>query len=107
MTLVTLFALFGDDFRLWFFDSYVDPYYYGLICGSFVLFSTEVLLNSCVQDDFKYSFFFWLDIVATLSLVVDIKWLVIYIEKGLGMTSNVVTCDVQPGEIAVSSGSNA
>lgn len=107
MTLVTLFALFGDDFRLWFFDSNVDPYYYGLICGSFVLFSTEVLLNSCVQDDFKYSFFFWLDIVATLSLIVDIKWLVIYIEKGLGMTSNVVTCDVQPGEIAVSSGSNA
>jgi hypothetical protein len=27
MTVVTIFALFGDDFRLWFFGSWVDPWF--------------------------------------------------------------------------------
>jgi hypothetical protein len=75
MTCVTLFALFGDDFRLWFFDSWIDTYFYSVLSLCFVLFSLEILLNSCVVDDFKYSFFFWLDIVATLSLIIDIVWL--------------------------------
>lgn len=76
MTCVTLFALFGDDFRLWFFESWIDPYFYSVLILCFTLFSLEILLNSCVVDDFKYSFFFWLDIVATLSLIVDIAWIV-------------------------------
>jgi len=27
MTIITVFALFGDDFRLWFFHSYIDIYF--------------------------------------------------------------------------------
>ena len=84
MTVFTLFALFGDDFRLWFFDSYIDPYFYVALIISLLLFALEILLNSCVVDDFKYSFFFWLDIVATLSLVVDIAWLVAAMETLVG-----------------------
>ena len=83
MTLVTLFALFGDDFRLWFFGSWVDPYQYSILILCFFLFAIEILLNSCVVDDFKYSFFFWLDIVATLSLVIDIAWIIDWIEFAL------------------------
>lgn len=83
MTLVTLFALFGDDFRLWFFGSWVDPYQYSILILCFFLFAIEILLNSCVVDDFKYSFFFWLDIIATLSLVIDIAWIVDWIEYAL------------------------
>jgi hypothetical protein len=69
MTFLTLFALFGDDFRLWFFSSSLDPIFFGILTCSFVLFALEILFNSGVLDDFKYSFFFWLDIVATLSLL--------------------------------------
>jgi len=29
-----------------------------------------------VDDEFKYSFFFWLDIIATLSLILDVPWLI-------------------------------
>lgn len=84
MTLTTLFALFGDDFRLWFTDKFIDPYFFGFLCGAFVLFSLEILINSCVLDDFKYSFFFWLDLVATLSLIVDIEWIFQLIYKAIG-----------------------
>ena len=89
MTIFTIFALFGDDFRLWFADSWVDPYFYSALIVSFVLFHVEILFNSCVVDDFKYSFFFWLDIVAALSLTVDIMWLVAACESMMNMKTTL------------------
>lgn len=76
MTFLTLFALFGDDFRLWFFNKDSDPFFFGVLTISLILFGMEILINACVLDDFKYSFFFWLDIIATLSLIPDIDFMV-------------------------------
>lgn len=76
MAITTVFALFGDDIRLWFTGKGADPYFYAFLCLSMVLFFIEILINSCVIDQFKYSFFFWLDIIASLSLIPDIIWLV-------------------------------
>jgi hypothetical protein len=76
MSIITLYALFGDDIRLWFTSKGADDYFYGALSLSFVLFTCEILINSCVIDDFKYSFFFWLDIIATLSLIPDIDWVI-------------------------------
>ena len=72
MAAVTIFALFGDDFRLWFTNKDKDIYIDTALIFSLVAFTLEILLNSCVVDDFKYSFFFWLDIVATASIFVDV-----------------------------------
>jgi len=75
MSCVTLFALVGDDIRLWITDKEADtPFNSGLLL-SFIMFTTEILLNTVVIDEFKYSFFFWLDIIATLSVVIDIPWI--------------------------------
>ena len=79
MSITTLFALFGDDLRLWFVPQSFDIYFYALLCVSFVFFLTELLINSCVVDGYKYSFFFWLDIIATLSLIPDILWVMEFI----------------------------
>jgi len=76
MTVLTLFALFGDDFRLWFAQKDADVYFFAILTISFILFFFEILINSGVQDDFKYSFFFWLDIIATASLLIDIEFIV-------------------------------
>jgi hypothetical protein len=77
MTSLTLFALFGDDFRLWFFSYTIDMYFYSFLTVALVMFLMEIMVNSCVQDEFQYSFFFWLDIIATLSLLPDIQFIVI------------------------------
>jgi len=76
MTSLTLFALFGDDFRLWFFEKTIDVYFFSFLLFALLMFLLELMINSCVQDDFKYSFFFWLDIIATISLAPDIQFLV-------------------------------
>lgn len=86
MSIITVFALFGDDIRLWFTSKEADPYFFGGLAISFLLFTTEILINSCVVDDFKYSFFFWLDIIATLSLIPDIQWVMNFIQIALGLS---------------------
>ena len=74
MALVTLFALIGDDMRLWFTDKWADPIFFGLLLFSIICFTLEILVNSCVVDEppYKYQFFFWLDIIATISIVPDV-----------------------------------
>eukprot|EP00351_Strombidinopsis_sp_SopsisLIS2011_P005202 CAMPEP_0116871306 /NCGR_PEP_ID=MMETSP0463-20121206/1572_1 /TAXON_ID=181622 /ORGANISM="Strombidinopsis sp, Strain SopsisLIS2011" /LENGTH=170 /DNA_ID=CAMNT_0004509427 /DNA_START=12 /DNA_END=524 /DNA_ORIENTATION=- len=100
MSLVTLFALFGDDFRLWFFTKKADPYFFVCLIISLFLFMLEILINSCVVDEFKYSFFFWLDIIATVSLIPDIDWIANFGEEMIGMRNSSTGADVFPGELA-------
>lgn len=76
MLITTIFALFGDDFRQWLFNKDADVFFYAGLSLSLVLFTLEILVNSCAVDDFKYGFFFWLDIVGTLSLIIDIQWII-------------------------------
>ena len=86
MSMVTIYALIGDDLRIWCTRKTADPFFFTGLIVSFVLFATEILLQTIVIDEFKYSFFFWLDIIATLSLIPDINWITdlfaIYITDG-------------------------
>lgn len=75
MGAVTIFALFGDDLRFLLFPKAGDIYIEIALFLSLLAFAIEILANSCVVDDFKYSFFFWLDIIATASIVTDISFL--------------------------------
>ena len=98
MAACTIFALFGDDFRLWFTSKDSDIYIDGALIVTLVAFTCEILVISCVVDDFKYSFFFWLDIVATASIFVDvgILWNGIYLIFGQRIDSS----DAIMGELA-------
>jgi len=94
MMLVTIYALIGDDFRAWFFSPNADPYFFGLLCFSLFAFTIEIMLNSCVIDDFKWSFFFWLDIVATASIIMDIPWITDAVSLAVGLKPSKLAVDV-------------
>jgi hypothetical protein len=47
----------------------------GLLLGIFVLFGSEFVLNCLARDDYTLSFFFWMDLIGTLSIVADISWM--------------------------------
>jgi hypothetical protein len=70
------------------------------LCVSLVLFLIEVLVNSCVVDDFKFSFFFWLDIIATISLLPDISFMLDLMQDLVGMQKFSLSADVIPGQFA-------
>ena len=103
MSLVTIFALVGDDVRIWFTNKDADPIFYWSLIVSMLLFTIEILLNTLVIDDFQYSFFFWLDIIATLSLIPDIRWLIDLLGFLFNWTPSYLQVNVVPGEITIHS----
>ena len=80
--------------------------FYAGLSLSFVLFTLEIFINSCVVNDFKYSFFWWLDIIATLSLIPDIGWIIEIIQVLMAFTPSSESLDAVPGVGYTSSGSN-
>jgi hypothetical protein len=108
MSLVTIFALIGDDIRVFGFDKSADNYFYGCLTVSMVLFAAEIWLNTVVIDEFKYSFFFWLDIIATLSLIIDIPWFTNVIRYALvKFPPNYESVNVRPGKVLKGSQDNS
>lgn len=95
MGTATVIALFGYDVRLLFFQKDSDPVWTVIISTCFFLFLIELILNSIVKTTvepgdqrtnwrqhlmcglhgYLFSFFFWLDFVATMSLIPEIEWI--------------------------------
>ena len=100
MSAVTIFALFGDDFRLALTTRGADLYIDIFLLISLFAFSLEILVNSCVVDDFKFSFFFWLDIIATISIIPDILILLTPLETIAGMDPTEYEADAFVGNEA-------
>jgi len=74
MTLITLFALLGDDIKLLVFSKSADDAFTWLTTFSLFFFLIELILASVGKKDYFNSFFYWLDLLSTLSLVTDIPW---------------------------------
>ena len=92
---------------MWLTTKNADPYFYAGLIVSFVLFSREIFVNSLVKSDFKYSFFFWLDIIATLSLIPDIRWISDVIGCIVDATPSYLSVDVTPGEVSIESATSS
>ena len=73
MLFVTLYALIGDDIRILGFNKDHDPIFLWLNVLSLSLFMIELIFSSMGVGDYFGSFFFWLDLLSTLSIVTDIE----------------------------------
>src|SRR3569833_560007 len=74
MTLVTIYALFGDDFRQLFFSKQADNAFYICTIIAMSFFMLEIILASISKEGYFLGFYFWLDLIATVSLIFDIGW---------------------------------
>jgi hypothetical protein len=75
MTIVTLYALFGDDIKVAIFTKSADDAFNVITVAALLLFAAEITLNALCQDGYFNSFYFWLDIISTLSLITDITFI--------------------------------
>lgn len=73
MFLITVYALLGDDIRLLACDRDADVVFMWLNIVTLTLFVIELTLSSIGVKDYLGSFFFWLDLLSTLSIVTDIE----------------------------------
>jgi class 3 adenylate cyclase len=71
----TIYTLFGDDIRTVAFNRYADMVFDVLSLIAMAIFVLEICLNLCVKKDYFCSFFFWLDIISTISIILDVKFL--------------------------------
>ena len=74
MGILTVFALFGDDLRLAFCPPDSDESF-TIIRIALFMFILEFGLQNYVRPEYRGNFYFWLDLVSTLSLVTDIPFM--------------------------------
>ena len=76
MVIITTWALFGDDIRILTTTSDSDKIFSYVTIALMFFFSLELVLSSVAKDDYFLGFYFWLDLIATASLLFDIIWFV-------------------------------
>lgn len=75
MTVVTVYSLFFDDIRIIACPKSADDIFFGLTLFSFICFFLEIVLASVSVDGYFNSFFFWLDIFSTVTMIPDCGWI--------------------------------
>ena len=74
MIVLTILSLWGDDFRLLTEGKEYDFIFTtGFNSVAFTSFFAEFIANSIVKEGYKWGFFFWLDMIAVLSMIQDQK----------------------------------
>ena len=75
MVLITIYALFAGDIVQLTCPKSVDEIFWGITTGVFSMFLFELIISALSLDGYLFGFYFWLDLIATLSLVSDIGWI--------------------------------
>lgn len=89
--MITIYALFGDDIRVLSFNKNDDVYFDIITIVALLAFTAEISLSVLAKPGYKLSFFFWLDILSTLSLILDIQWIsnAIFFNTSAASTANL------------------
>ena len=72
MLFITIYALIGDDVRILAFEKKNDDVFLWLNVVALSLFVIELIFSSIGVKGYLASFFFWLDLLSTVSDVSDI-----------------------------------
>ena len=75
MTAITIYALFFDDIRILLFPKKADNFFFAATLMGIILFTAEIVATSYSKDYYINSFFFWLDIISTVSMIPDCGWI--------------------------------
>ncbi len=70
---MTVYSLVGDDIRTVGFNKNEDLGFDGINIGLMIIFGVEILLSSIALDNYFLSFFFFLDIISSASLILDVS----------------------------------
>jgi len=75
-TFLTVWALIGDDLRLLLTDKPADIVFNVAVITCIVVFGFEIIVSCIGKEDYPMSFFFSLDLLSTVTLVLDLTWIV-------------------------------
>ncbi|CAK9096622.1 Serine/threonine-protein kinase PEPKR2 (Protein PHOSPHOENOLPYRUVATE CARBOXYLASE-RELATED KINASE 2) [Durusdinium trenchii] len=73
-TLLTIYALIGDDMRLIFSEKAADDTFNIITTVTMVVFGLEVIINTFGKQGYLCGFFFLLDFGSTITLILDLTY---------------------------------
>ena len=73
MLIISLYALMGNDVQMLAFEKKDDGVFMVLNAITIVLFTIDIILSSIAIQDYVFSFLFWVDIISTASIVLDLE----------------------------------
>ena len=73
MTVITIVLLWGDDFKDLYFSKDSDFLMDYLNVAALVACLIEFFGNAICKDGYKWGFFFWLDMIAALTIVPEVR----------------------------------
>ena len=73
MLVLTIWALFGEDLKVRYAEQSADSSFEVFAVVLFIIFMMELVVNSLMQDGYFGSFFWWLDLIAALSMLLDVE----------------------------------
>lgn len=76
MTLITIYILYADDIRVLTVSKHEDHYIYITTLTCIFIFLLEIIVLSIVRKGYILSFFFWMDLISTLSTFLEIPWVI-------------------------------
>lgn len=71
-TFATVWILVCDDIRLYFASKHEDPFFEAIVIFAIFLFTLDTIINALAKPEYLWSFFFFLDVASTITLVLDI-----------------------------------
>lgn len=74
MSAITVYSLFFDDLRMVVLTLESDPIVFAVTSWCFGMFVLEIFFASICKEDYFLTFFFWLDVISTISMITDIGW---------------------------------
>lgn len=75
-SIISVYSIFSDDLKLIFFDKNVDAAFSIIAFVIFALFTLEIILESVSNEYYVFGIYFWIDTVSTLSLIMDVHWII-------------------------------
>lgn len=73
MLIISLYALMGNDVQMLAFEKKDDGVFMVLNVITIVLFIIDIILSTIAIQDYVFSFLFWVDIISTASIVLDLE----------------------------------
>lgn len=68
-----------------------NPALYSILCSIIIVFAFEIAVLSFVQKKYFLSFFFWMDIVGTLSIFLDVGWVAdLFLPNSANQTGSIL-----------------
>jgi hypothetical protein len=94
MTTLTVYILFADDIKMICTTKDADDAFSTVCVINMCIFTIEFVISSFVVEDYFLGFYFWLDFVSIVSMLLDVHWFYDVVINSVTASSTTVDVEI-------------